>query len=750
MPQATPRYARAPRSGISLTKESMVMSKPKYCSIDLEFTGFDPETEQILEIGFAFFDVTAKGIVIGEKWSQVFKPDIEVHQKILGLTGISQEEIDAAPQVAEFREFLSEQLRDVTLVAHNPTLDVKFLEQAGVELSGRVIDTLELVQFLLPTHHSYNLENLMHYFSITHNDSHRALGDSLSTIALLEKLLGIHSALPKDLREQILAVCQKGQFAWTELLQYELPPVVSTGQDSLSHDEFADNVLSNLDDLIILDSELYLHESRVAKTLQSQPAPSLLVMSNKQEVLRLWRAGLVEGAFESKDLFNQFAFNSFLKTASTSEELRFALKILVWQATNWQTKTVLDLNLSFFGGQFKSEIVDGEYQPSSGLVAACDYETFTELAATNLETSRQLVICDLQRFERYLTFGSRARLSWNYFSFIVKSIYNPETGFGQTELSDQVVETLTAVDLFFGLVQIMLRQSSKQTDYIALAELQTLQPIYYHRLVAAAENLAERLLALGKKAEHLRLQDLAKDLTRFFTQEDNQVKWVELGDENVSLHSQPIRIKQIAQSLFGKYAGVKLTDTVSDAKLLFYLAERLGFNPENSWNQADLINLAHKEFSLNHIDELLNSELLTEPSAPLVIVFASAAAAKDFYKKHFLTLKEKFRLFGQEYSGSGNKIFRNFRISDRSMLLATSHFINKQNYTAPAKTVVYVKWPEIDSSQPYYQALLEEYQSDHPDLLEILGKGDYLLNIKQLTGKTLPKVFVLNVDLQKK
>ncbi len=728
----------------------MVMNKPQYCSIDLEFTGFDPETEQILEIGFAFFDVTTNGVVIGEKWSQVFRPSMEVHPKILGLTGISQEEIDTAPQVSEFREFLSEQLRDVTIVAHNPTLDVKFLEQAGVELSGRVIDTLELVQFLLPTHHSYNLENLMHYFGITHNDSHRALGDSLSTIALLEKLIGIHSSLPTELREQILQICEKGQFTWTELLQYELVSVASIGQDSLSHDQFADNQLPQIDDLIIIDPELYLHESRVAKTLQSQTTPSLITMSNKQEVLRLWRAGLVEGVFESKDLFNPFGFDAFLKTASTSEELRFALKILVWQATNWQTKTVLDLNLSFFGGQFKSAIVDGQYQTSSALVAACDYETFIELASANLETNRQLVVCDLQRFERFLTFGSRARLSWNYFNFVIKSIYNPETGFGQTELADQVLDTLTAVDLFFGLVQIMLRQSSKQTDYIALAELEKLQSIYYHRLVTAAENLSERLTTLGKEADHLRLQDLAKDLTQFFTQEENQVKWVELGDENVSLHSQPIRIKQIAQSYFGKYEGVKLTDTVSDSKLLFYLAERLGFNPENSWNKADLINLAHDKLQLNHIDELLNSELLTESNAPLVIVFGSAAAAKDFYKKHFLSLKEQFRLYGQEYSGSGNKIFRNFRISDNSMLLATSHFINKQKYTAPAKTVVYVKWPEVDSSQPYYQALLEEYRTDYPDLLEILSTGDYLLNLKQLTGKNLPKVVVLTTDQSKK
>ena len=80
----------------------------KYCSIDLEFTGFDPEKEQILEIGFAFFEAGKNGFEVTETWSQVFKPTIEVHPKILGLTGITQAEIDSAPSIADHRDFLSE------------------------------------------------------------------------------------------------------------------------------------------------------------------------------------------------------------------------------------------------------------------------------------------------------------------------------------------------------------------------------------------------------------------------------------------------------------------------------------------------------------------------------------------------------------------------------------------------------------------------------------------------------------------
>jgi DNA polymerase III epsilon subunit family exonuclease len=722
------------------------MSEYRYCSIDLEFTGFDPEIEQILEIGFAFFDVTDQGIVIGEKWSQVFKPSIEVHPKILGLTGITQEEIDAAPDVVEYRDFLSEKLKDKILVAHNPVLDIKFLQQAGVVLSGRVIDTLELVQFLLPTYHSYNLENLMHYFGIRHEASHRALDDALSTIALLEKMLGIYAALPQEVKTELNLVIGRGEFEWKSLLEYNFPPINSSGRDSLSHGEDTQEVHISFDDHIVVDANHFLHEFRIAKTLQNQSQKTLMIISDKQEVLRLWKAGLVEGVFGPQDLYNDRSFNQFLNSATTNEELRFCMKILVWRKTNWQTKTVLDLNLSFFGGQFKNYIVDGQFEPSTSLVAACDYQTFLELASSKLESDRQLVVCDVQRFERFLTFGSREWLSWNSFNFIVKSIYNPETGFGQGQLKVEVVDTLSSIDLFFGLVQIMLRLSSTQTEYIAVKDLEVLQPVYYRRLVLAAQHLSAKLSLLGEKAVNDRLGELAKALVKFFEVEENQVKWVELTESNVVMHSQPIQIAELAQGYFANYRDVKLTDTIAEPTLLFYLVERLGFNPEIVANAKNLKYLDDKQLTIVKESPDKVKELIKAEQSPVVIVFPSPAQVKAFYKEHFLELKEQYKLFAQDYSGSGNKIFRNFRIFGNSLLLATSHFINKQKYTAPAATVIFIERPKVDLQQPYYQALTQIYENRYPDLAEILSTGEFILNIKQLSGKNLPKIIILDTQ----
>ncbi len=719
----------------------------KYCSIDLEFTGFDPEKEQILEIGFAFFDVSDNGLVVTETWSQVFKPTIEVHQKILGLTGITQEEIDVAPSISEFKDFLSEKLQDTIIVAHNPTLDIKFLELAGVKLSGKSIDTLELVQFLLPTHHSYNLENLMHYFGIQHKDSHRALADCLSTVSLLEKMVAIHNNFSDQLKAELRTFLDKGQFEWAPLLQLNITHDEIQTNDSLAHNELTTDKLDLGDNslqekIVVLDPIHHLHESRVANTLQDQDGRWLVAMRSKQEVLKLWQAGLLEGVFETKDLFDQENFEQFKFSAQTSEEYRFILKILVWLHTNWQTKTVLDLNLSFFGGQFKTYITGGDYQTSVARIVACDFRTLLILAEQNLEPNRNLLVCDLQRFEYFLTHNSTERISWHSFNYVLKSIYNPETDFGQSKYKKQIIELLSSVDLFFGLVQLTLRRNLKDLDYIAMNELQEKYGVFYNRLTQAASNLTAKLQSLSGANGFESVIRLADNLNRFFDQQDNIVKWIELAEENVTLHGQPIQIKQIAAELFDKFSSTHFTDTLIQKELLLYLSERLGLNTEIAENIENYIQLKTQkiEFDLNNPQLALKS--LPQEDFPVVIIFSGPTGVKTVYKDHYLELSSKYRLFAQEYSGSGNKIFRNFRIFPNALLLATSQFINKQKYSAPSGAVIYLTWPKIDESHPYVQALKSSYLEQFPNLVGILNFCEFITNLKQLSGSGMPKVFI--------
>ena len=143
----------------------------------------------------------------------------------MGLTGISQEELDMAEPFADHKADLQEKLKTAVIVGHNIAFDVKFLESTGLKFSGQVIDTLELVQWILPTHHSYNLENLMHTFGISHKEAHRALADSKATLKLLERLLQVYQSFPQKLKDQINILIKPYKFIWEELLLCDVKPL---------------------------------------------------------------------------------------------------------------------------------------------------------------------------------------------------------------------------------------------------------------------------------------------------------------------------------------------------------------------------------------------------------------------------------------------------------------------------------------------------------------------------------------------
>ena len=103
-----------------------------YCSLDIETSGFDPLTSEILEVGFVFFKVSKSGLEFTEEWTQVFKPHKEVPAKILGLTGITQKELEEAPDFSLHKEFLQEKLGNAIIVGHNISFDTNFLKGLGL------------------------------------------------------------------------------------------------------------------------------------------------------------------------------------------------------------------------------------------------------------------------------------------------------------------------------------------------------------------------------------------------------------------------------------------------------------------------------------------------------------------------------------------------------------------------------------------------------------------------------------------
>ncbi len=718
-----------------------------YCSVDLEFTGFDPARDQILEIGFAFFRMTEQGAEVTGQWSQVFKPSIEVHPKILGLTGITLEELEAAPTFADHREFIQSKLGDATIVGHNPTMDVKFLETYGIKLSGQTIDTLELVQFLLPTHHSYNLENLVHYFGVDHTSAHRALGDSLSTIAVLEKLLRIFQGFDKELQNKVLKVAERGAFLWAELLSITLTPAKLPTADSLDHLSY-NNIepFEISDQLITIDSQASQHEARVAAGLRRQDQETVLVVEDVPTVMRLWKENLAQGLFSPEDVFNAEAFEVFLARATTPEELRFALKIIVWQHTNWQTESVFDLNISFFGGQFRSFIVGGQQTIPSANVVATDYRTFDQMSGGDAFKNRRAVICNLQSFEKFISTGNGTRVSWSSLLYSLRLIYNPETDFGNKQAKEAVLAALVGADLFFALAYMLLHKAYPQARYISLSDLEREQSHLYGRLQKAAAGLKDKLDSVLAEAGSHELTRAAGFLERIFIVEPGQVRWVSLDETNTSFHDQPLDVSSLSRKVLSGTKSYHFTETLVDERLLSYHVERLGLSIESK----ELLNISDATLQ-NKItvqraipDDTTLLQTIQQSEFPILVAMPEHTEVKEFYNKYYATLKEQAAVFAQGYSGGGNKMFRNFSINPNSVLLATPEFVAKQSYALPAKTVLFVGLPIIESTHPYIQALVNHWQASYPELHDLLVKNKLVEVLKKISvaGKPVVKLFI--------
>ena len=777
------------------------MPKEKiYCSLDIETSGFDPLKNEVLEVGFVFFELVeakqnAKGgnakeaqIKIIEEYTRVFKPNGEVPPAIFGLTGITQAELDGADKFSEYRDELQKKLGEAIIVGHNIIFDTKFLEGFGLKFSGQTIDTLDLVQWILPAHHSYNLESLMHAFGISHKDAHRALADCKATLKLLEKLLRVYQGFPEELKTKIINLIKTIGFAWEDLLTLELEPLALPEGFSIlpisiaqaDNDKFKFQTKNIYNFPLTIDYPLYL-----AGKLKKNKAKSLLVLPKARQILELFRAKLInKPIFLPEQTFNAKKFASFTARKNLSpEEVKFALKILVWQKINWQTQTFLDLNLSFFGGQFKDFISGGELaEDESAQVIACDHQVFLQLADLGLYHSRQAVICGLSEFENSITSRIGAKISWGYINYLLKSFYNPENpSFGE-KYEEAVTNGLGASDLFFGLIGALLQTDPPGFMYYKISA-QTEYEEKYQKIKGAAENFILKLAELNKVLRSEAVTKFAEDLSTFFQTEENRVKWIELAENRCALLSMPLEISGLVGRLLNPYEKLSWADALDKEILPGFFQKRLGLidykltgveiktsRPKAASAQGDLFAGVKSFFGGKaskisyHIlpktadaSEILN--LVTKPGAlPAVVLFASQSLVKDFYEQNYKELKTKATLLAQHSSGGSNKIFRNFSIHKDGLLLCTDKFILKHlsavNAVEPvsklsAKTVILCRLPFEQFTHPYQEALGQTMANAFSDY----GLPRALFNFHQIFkffySPQLSDVYIVDAKLSK-
>lgn len=202
------------------------MSKPMNCLtgfdwvfLDLETTGFNHQTDKIIEIAAVSRTKDGKRDV----FSHLVNPGLPIPPHITRLTGIDNELVKDAEFFDSLREPLLKFLDNKIIVAHNASFDLSFLQGAfGYPLLNQSLDTIELAKIVYYNLSSYSLQYLVRYLGQKNNPNHRALDDTLALEELFILLISELDKMPLGVLEDITHCLEDEDKGLTIVFQHAL------------------------------------------------------------------------------------------------------------------------------------------------------------------------------------------------------------------------------------------------------------------------------------------------------------------------------------------------------------------------------------------------------------------------------------------------------------------------------------------------------------------------------------------------
>ncbi|MDQ0230496.1 PolC-type DNA polymerase III [Metabacillus malikii] len=158
---------------------------------DVETTGLSAVYDSIIELAA----VKVRGGEVIDKFEAFANPHHPLSATTIELTGITDDMVKNAPDIDEVLAKFKQWVGDDTLVAHNASFDMGFLNVGykkhlkEEKAKNPVIDTLELGRFLYPELKNHRLNTLCKRFDIELTQHHRAIYDAEATGYLLIKML---------------------------------------------------------------------------------------------------------------------------------------------------------------------------------------------------------------------------------------------------------------------------------------------------------------------------------------------------------------------------------------------------------------------------------------------------------------------------------------------------------------------------------------------------------------------------------
>jgi ATP-dependent DNA helicase DinG len=155
------------------------MTLKSFVAVDTETTGLDFEQDRMIELAAVRFE-DGKPVA---QFEALFATDRALSPVSRLITGLTPEQLEAAPPAKESLRLFLEFAGDLPLVAHNAEFDAHFvrraLEAEGLPpLPGAWIDSLLLSRAAWPASESHRLDSLAAMLELSRDDEHRALPDA--------------------------------------------------------------------------------------------------------------------------------------------------------------------------------------------------------------------------------------------------------------------------------------------------------------------------------------------------------------------------------------------------------------------------------------------------------------------------------------------------------------------------------------------------------------------------------------------
>ncbi|WP_303824300.1 PolC-type DNA polymerase III [Ruminococcus flavefaciens] len=158
--------------------KSRIAFPKDYCVVDIETTGLSPEECEIIEIAA----VRYRNGVKSEVFNTLIKPQNPISAFITGLTGITNDMVNDAPDISEAIKAFYDFAGNDMLMGYNVNFDINFLYDNllrchGIYLENDFVDVLRFARKVLPLMPDRKQTSVAAHYGIEIKGAHRAEKD---------------------------------------------------------------------------------------------------------------------------------------------------------------------------------------------------------------------------------------------------------------------------------------------------------------------------------------------------------------------------------------------------------------------------------------------------------------------------------------------------------------------------------------------------------------------------------------------